>query len=81
MRRARWGTGLSEAGVRDITLVGRSPGNLGSTTARIGRAGDGKVGLRALPWDDAGEVRKACLEADLIVNCTPIGTSGSDFGG
>ena len=43
------GTGLSEAGVRDITLVGRSPGNLGSTTARIGRAGDGKVGLRALP--------------------------------
>jgi shikimate dehydrogenase len=72
------GTGLAEGGVREITLVGRSPGNLGSTAARIGRAGDGKVGLRALPWADADELRKACLEADLIVNCTPIGTSGSD---
>lgn len=72
------GSGLADAKVRDITLVGRSAGNLGSTTARIGRAGDGKVGLRALPWSDAEEVRKACLEADLIVNCTPIGTSGSD---
>ena len=26
-----------------------------------------------MPWDDTDEVRKACLEADLIVNCTPIG--------
>jgi shikimate dehydrogenase len=72
------GSGLAEAKVADITLVGRSAGNLGSTTARIGRAGDGKVGLRALPWSDEAEVRKACLDADLIVNCTPIGTSGSD---
>jgi shikimate dehydrogenase len=71
------GTGLSEAGVAAITLVGRSPANLGSTTARIGKAGGGKVGLRALPWDDTAELKKACLEADLIVNCTPIGTAGS----
>jgi shikimate dehydrogenase len=73
------GSGLAEAGVREITLVGRSRGRLGSTAAGIGRAGDGKVGLRALPWDDADEVRKACLDTDLIVNCTPIGTSGSDL--
>ena len=71
------GTGLAEGGVKEITLVGRSPANLGATTARIGKAGGGKVGLRALPWDDADELRKACLEADLIVNCTPIGTAGS----
>src|SRR5215218_9962135 len=71
------GTGLSEGGVREITLAGRSPANLGSTTARIGRAGGGKVGLRALPWNDADELKKACLEADLIVNCTPVGTAGS----
>jgi shikimate dehydrogenase len=71
------GTGLADAGVREITLVGRTPANLGSTMTRIGRAGDGRVGLRALPWDDADELRNACLEADLIVNCTPLGTSGS----
>jgi shikimate dehydrogenase len=71
------GSGLADAGVRDITLVGRTPANLGSTMTRIGRAGNGKTGLRALPWSDSEELRKACLDADLIVNCTPLGTSGS----
>jgi shikimate dehydrogenase len=71
------GTGLAGAGVREITLAGRSAANLGSTAARIGSAGAGKIGLRALPWSEAGEVRKACLAADLIVNCTPLGTAGS----
>ena len=71
------GSGLADAGVKELTLVGRTPSNLASSAVRIGSSASAKVGMRALPWN-ADEVRKACREADLIVNCTPLGTSGSE---
>jgi shikimate dehydrogenase len=71
------GSGLADAGVKEITLVGRTPSNLASTALRVGAAADARIGMRAMAWN-AEEVQEACLEADLIVNCTPLGTSGSE---
>jgi shikimate dehydrogenase len=59
---------LREAGIAALTVAGRS----GERT-RVAMAG---LGVVALGWEEAG-FRERCREADLVVNCTPLGTKGS----
>jgi len=63
--------GLLEAGAAHLTLSGRSRERVAAAAATL-RARQ-STPVQALAFDDA-DFADACRRADLIVNCTPVGT-------
>jgi shikimate dehydrogenase len=63
--------GLADAGVAGLALAGRSLERVQATAASLGERIETPV--RSLSLSGTG-LNSACREADLIVNCTPVGT-------
>jgi shikimate dehydrogenase len=70
--------GLIEAGIRELVITGRTAGRARSLADEL--AGDSGATIEALGWEEAG-FAGACRGSDLIVNCTPLGTRGSEVEG
>jgi shikimate dehydrogenase len=71
---------LMEAGAEVIFLMGRTPRNLDKTAVEMKALTPTGTTITWAYWGD-GSYLRMCREADLIVNCTPIGTAGSDSAG
>jgi shikimate dehydrogenase len=67
---------LAEAGVASLAIANRSRQRLQDTIAHIEQTAPRGVPLEALGWQDES-VTKACHGAELIVNCTSVGMSGT----
>ncbi len=68
---------LIEARAASVLVAGRSQARIDAFTAEIRKAGWGSTRLEARPFGSVA-FAKACGEAHLIVNCTPVGTRGSE---
>jgi shikimate dehydrogenase len=64
--------GLVEAGVASITLAGRRPDRVHAAAQHLRTSMSRQTPVREVVWS-AEELIAAAAEADLIVNCTPIG--------
>jgi shikimate dehydrogenase len=62
------GVALADAGAR-VTIVARAPETAGGAAAAIGE------GTAVVPWTERAQAASA---ADVIVNATPVGTSGEE---
>ena len=68
-------------GVALLTLTGRSAANLSEVAQALRlQLGAADATLETLGWDDAAFAGR-CREANLIVNCTPVGMWGSGLDG
>jgi shikimate dehydrogenase len=69
---------LVDSGVASILVTARSAARAEETAASLRNDLGAKAGgVAALGWDDVARFEAACREAKLIVNCTPLGMSGS----
>jgi len=68
---------LMEAGAEVIFVMGRKPRNLDKMAVEMKPLTPTGTTITWAYWGD-GSYLTMCNEADLIVNCTPIGTAGSD---
>lgn len=68
---------LIEGGAEVIFLMGRKPRNLDRMAVEMKPLTPSGTTITWAYWGD-GSYLKMMREADLIVNCTPIGTAGSD---
>jgi shikimate dehydrogenase len=64
--------GLVEAGVASIALAGRRPERVEAAAAHLASAAPRDVPVGRIAWD-GDPLADAAANADLIVNCTPIG--------
>ncbi len=69
---------LMEAGAEVIFVMGRKPRNLDKMAVEMKRLTPTGTTITWAYWGD-GSYLTMCNAADLIVNCTPIGTAGSDM--
>lgn len=63
---------LMEAGAARLTIAGRTPARVEATVRHLRAVAPGPTAIEGVGWWDEGFAR-ACAEAQLIVNCTPIG--------
>jgi shikimate dehydrogenase len=70
--------GLAEAGIASIAIANRSRERLRTTVEHL-RETSGAVSIEASGWQD-DSVTDACRSADLIVNCTSVGMTGTPAG-
>jgi len=68
---------LMEAGAEVIFVMARKPRNLDKMAVEMKPLTPTGTTITWAYWGD-GSYLRMCNEADLIVNCTPIGTAGSD---
>lgn len=71
---------LIEAGASVIFLMGRQPKNLDRMAVSMKPLTQTGTTITWSYWND-GSFLRSMAEADLIVNCTPIGMAGSDAAG
>jgi shikimate dehydrogenase len=74
------GLALVQAGARVIYVVARQPRKLERTVLDLKPLTPAGTTISWAYWGD-GSFLRSLAEADLIVNCTPIGTAGSDSAG
>ena len=72
--------GLVQAGATTVLLAGRKPGKLEAIVASLRPVTAPGVTISWCYWHD-GTFLAAIPKADLLVNCTPVGTRGSDTEG
>ena len=65
--------GLAEAGASTITLAGRNAERLDAAAHHLAASAPADVLIEKVLWQGDQVVADACAEADLVVNCTPIG--------
>lgn len=71
---------LIEGGASTITVTGPIPEQLGRFAVDMGSIAGRNAQFTTTDWLD-GVVVRALAEADLIVNCTPVGMKGSETEG
>ncbi len=71
---------LMEANPSVIYVVSRKPHNIDAMVVSLKRGTPAGTTLSWAYWGD-GSYLRSLAEADLIVNCTPIGVAGSDTAG
>jgi shikimate dehydrogenase len=74
------GLALVEAGAATIFIVGRQPRKVEGVALALKPLTPSGTTISWAYWGD-GSYRRALHEAALIVNCTPVGTAGSDTAG
>jgi shikimate dehydrogenase len=70
--------GLVEAGVSSIALAGRSRERVSEAARQLRGSAAGPAPVREVEWGPDALTR-AAGEADLVVNCTPVGMRHSPF--
>lgn len=66
------GHGLATSGAASITLAGRNPQRVAAAATQLRKTAPSAIDVMAVGWRD--ESFSSCIaEADLVVNCTPIG--------
>lgn len=74
------GLALVQAGASVIYVVGRQPRKVEATVLKLKPLTQPGTTISWAYWGD-GSFRRALAEADLVVNCTPVGTAGSSAAG
>ena len=64
--------GLVEAGVASIALAGRRPERVEAAASQLEATAPNKAPVARVPWT-ADALAAAAANADLVVNCTPVG--------
>lgn len=74
------GYGLAEAGATEVAFAGRTPDHVATIAAHLRATTPRPLTVRELGWRDEVLVA-ACQDADLVVNCTPVGMRHTDSEG
>ena len=74
------GLALVEAGASVVYVVGRQPRKVEATVLTLKPLTRPGTTISWAYWGD-GSFHRALAEADLVVNCTPVGTAGSSMAG